>query len=161
MTRIHLLAAGFALAASPAFAADYTLGALKIEHPSSRETPIAGGVGAGYLAIVNTGKDDDRLVGASAAVADHVEIHTMSMAHGMMEMRALPDGLPLPHGQTTTLAPGGTHLMLMNLKHALKAGEQIPVELDFAKAGKLTVEFKVEPLQADQSVKPMPMPMPH
>ena len=35
------------------------------------------------------------------------------------------------------IAPGGYHLMLMNLKASLKKGEKVPVTLDFEKAGKV------------------------
>ncbi len=70
------------------------------------------------------------LAGASSPVAEFVEIHTMSMRDGVMEMRQI-DGLKLPAGKPVTLKPGGLHLMLINLKKPLKAGEEIELVLDF------------------------------
>ncbi len=38
--------------------------------------------------------------------------------------------------------------MLMGLKHPLKAGEKLELELDFTKAGKVHVSVPVQPLAA-------------
>ncbi len=59
MTRIaFMIAAVFAaLATSPAFAHDYTVGGLKIDHPWARATPKGASVGGGYMKITNTGTD--------------------------------------------------------------------------------------------------------
>jgi copper(I)-binding protein len=69
-----------------------------------------------------------KLVSASSPVAGIVEIHEMSMDGTTMKMRAVPF-LPLPAGQAVDLKPGGYHLMLMELKQPLKAGETVPVTL--------------------------------
>ena len=85
-----------------------------------------------------------RLVSASSTVAGAVEIHEMSMAGHVMKMRALPDGLELPAGQAVELKPGGYHLMLLDLKQPLKAGDLVPVTLVIEGAGKKreTVDIK-------------------
>jgi copper(I)-binding protein len=70
-----------------------------------------------------------QLVSASSPVAGIVEIHEMSMDGNTMRMRALKDGLPLPAGQTVELKPGGFHVMLLDLKQSLKAGDMVPVTL--------------------------------
>jgi periplasmic copper chaperone A len=49
----------------------------------------------------------------------------------VMRMRELPDGLPLPAGQPVELKPGGYHVMLMDLKRSLKAGDTVAVSLVF------------------------------
>jgi VCBS repeat-containing protein len=46
-----------------------------------------------------------------------------------MKMRALTSGLALPAGQAVELKPGGYHVMLMDLKRQLKAGDSVPVTL--------------------------------
>ena len=76
-----------------------------------------------------TSTQGSRLVSASTPVAGLVEIHQMSMAGDVMKMRALPTGLALPAGQVVELKPGGYHLMLMDLKQQLKAGDSVPVTL--------------------------------
>ena len=127
---------------SPAAAHDFKAGALKLDHPWTRST--AGTVGAGYVTIVNTGKAADQLVSASSPVAGKVEIHTMTMNGGVMKMRPLPAGIALPAGKTTALKPGGYHLMLIGLKAPLVEGKLVPLTLNFARAGTVKVELKVE-----------------
>jgi copper(I)-binding protein len=70
-----------------------------------------------------------RLVSASSPVAGVVEIHEMAMEGTTMKMRALPNGLDLPAGKTVALKPGGLHVMLMDLKQPLKAGDTVPLTL--------------------------------
>lgn len=68
------------------------------------------------------------LVGASSPVAGVTEIHEMKMDGGVMKMHAIPR-LDLPAGKAVPLAPGGYHVMLINLKQPLKSGETVPLTL--------------------------------
>lgn len=70
-----------------------------------------------------------RLVAVKSPVAGVVEIHEMAMENNIMKMRALTNGLDLPAGKTIELKPGGYHVMLMDLKQTLKAGEQVAMTL--------------------------------
>lgn len=103
---------------------------------------------AGYLEVVNAGRTPDRLVGASCRCAAKVEIHQMSMAGGVMSMNAVPGGLVIQPAGTLRLAPHGAHLMFMGLKAPLHEGQRVPVTLEFAHAGRLTVETPVQAAQA-------------
>jgi len=69
-----------------------------------------------------------KLVSASSPVANVVEIHEMAMEGDVMKMRAVP-GVDLPAGKAVDLKPGGYHVMLIDLKQALKAGDSVPVTL--------------------------------
>jgi len=93
--------------------------------------------------IVSTG--GGRLVGASSPVAGIAEVHEMAMEGDVMKMRALSNGLSLPAGKTVTLEPRSVHLMLLDLKQPLKAGDVVPVTLVIEGADKKreTVELKV------------------
>ena len=86
-----------------------------------------------------------RLVAVSTPVAGIAEIHEMAMEGNVMRMRALPDGLALPAGKTVALQPGGYHVMLMDLKQALKEGDQVDLTLVFEGADKKreTLQIKV------------------
>lgn len=131
-------------AGEPAAAADeIRLGDLVIGAATSRETPLAGGTGPGFLRIRNAGASDDRLLSATSPAVEAVEIHEMSMADGQMQMRALPDGVAIPAGATVELAPGGLHLMLIGVREPLAAGQTVPVALRFEKAGTVTVPLAV------------------
>jgi len=144
-------------AAAPVGGESFTIGALKVTAPWTRATPGGAKIAGGYLTITNTGKEPDRLVSASTAVADHAEIHEMSMANGVMKMRPLADGLTIKPGETVALKPGGYHMMFMGLKQQLKQGDKLKATLVFAKAGKLDVTFTVGGIGASQA--PMSMPM--
>jgi len=76
-----------------------------------------------------TSAQGGKLVAASSPVAGVVEIHEMAMDGTTMRMRALPNGLELPAGKTVELKPGGFHVMLMDLKGPVKAGDTVDVTL--------------------------------
>ena len=123
-------------------------GSISIEKPFSRATPSGSKVGVGYMTITNKGNAADRLVSASSPVAGKVEIHEMTMQGGVMKMREIPGGLPIDAGKTASLAPGGYHLMLMELKAPLKKGDKVPITLIFEKAGKVDVTLDVQAIGA-------------
>ena len=55
-----------------------------------------------------------------------------------MRMRQLKDGLEVPAGGEVTLKPGSFHVMLMDLKQPLQAGDKVPLTLTFAGAAAMT-----------------------
>lgn len=120
-------------------------GSLSIAQPWAPATPGAAKVAGGYVTIVNTG-EADRLIGGTFAEAGRVEIHEMSNTGGVMRMRELERGLPIEARATTELKPGGFHMMFMDLKRPLKAGETVAGTLVFEKAGSVPVTFEVRPL---------------
>lgn len=126
----------------------YKVGSLVIEAPWARATPGGVQIGGGYVRITNNGAEPDRLIGGSLAVAGTVEVHEMAMADGVMKMRALPDGLEIKPGQTVELKPGGHHLMFMQLREGLKAGQTVKGTLIFKNAGTVEVEYSVAPIGA-------------
>ena len=72
----------------------------------------------------------------------------MKMDNGVMKMRPVAGGLEIKPGQTVKLDPGGYHVMFMGLKQQLKEGEHFKATLDFAKAGKVDVDFTIEGIGA-------------
>lgn len=144
-----LFALALLLAGSPAaFAADVKAGDLVITQPWSRATPGGAKTSAGYLTIENKGGAPDRLVAVSGDVAGRIEVHEMAVNNGVMTMRPLEKGLVIEPGKTVALAPGGYHLMLMELKSPLKQGDKLPVTLEFEKAGKVAVTLVVQAVGA-------------
>jgi copper(I)-binding protein len=137
-----------ALAASvftvPAQAGDAKAGDLVITQAWSRATPNGAKIAGGYLTIENKGTAPDRLVGGSGDIAGKVEIHEMAMNSGVMTMRPLDKGLAIEPGKTVKLAPGGYHLMIMDLKGPFKQGDKVPLTLEFEKAGKVTLSLEVQ-----------------
>ena len=133
-----------------AIAKDVQVGKLVIEAPWSRATPGGAKLGVGYLAIVNIGDKPDKLVAASTAIADRVEIHSTEMQGGVMRMRQIEGGLLLKAQEVTELKPGGIHLMFIGLKRPIRKGEQLPVQLTFEIAGKVNLSFVAAGIGARQ-----------
>jgi hypothetical protein len=136
------------LLAEPARAEEVKAGDLVITDAWSRATPNGAKIGSGYLTIENKGSTPDRLVGIAADIAGKVEVHEMAMKNGVMTMRPLDKGLTIDPGKTVKLAPGGNHLMLFDLKSALKQGDTLPITLEFEKAGKVKVSLDVQGIGA-------------
>ncbi|KKB13227.1 signal peptide protein [Devosia geojensis] len=130
-------------------AAVVTAGDLEITGAFTRATLPGAPVGGGFLTITNTGAEDDRLIGASAAFAGEAQLHEMAVENDVMKMRELPDGIPVPAGEAVTLEPGGLHMMFMGLKEPLVEGTEVPVTLTFEKAGTVEVTLAVAAPGAD------------
>lgn len=92
-----------------------------------------------------TGKSNARLVGAASPVAKTVEVHNMTVENGVMKMFPV-EGVDLPAGKPVKLAPGGYHVMLINLQKPLNAGDKVPLKLTFELANKKreTVDLTVD-----------------
>ncbi|NVN86334.1 MAG: copper chaperone PCu(A)C [Rhodopseudomonas sp.] len=136
------------LSTALAQADDVKAGDLVIQQAWSRATPGGAKVAGGYLTIENKGSVRDRLLGGETDVAAKIELHEMSMKDGVMIMRPLDQGLAIEPGKSVKLAPGGYHLMLIDLKGALKQGDKVPLTLQFEKAGKVQVSFDVQAVGA-------------
>ena len=134
--------------AAPAASAD----APRVTHPWARRTAPRQSTGAAYLTVLSA--NPDTLVGASAPIADRVELHEMSMDNGIMRMREV-GGVQLPAGQAVSLAPGGYHFMLIGLKKPLKPGDTFPLQLRFQSGRTADVTVAVEGANPQRTMRGM------
>jgi len=125
------------LAAFPAAA----LAEVTVTDPWARASILVSRPGAAYLTLRSDA--DDRLLSATTPVADHVMIHASETGADAVTRMIHLDVLDLPAGQTVRFAPGGMHLMLMDLADKLAEGERFPLTLTFERAGAITVEVPV------------------
>lgn len=95
-----------------------------------------------YLVLDNRGPEADRLLGGAASVARAVELHESRIEDGVMRMRPV-EGVDLQPGETVTLQPGGLHLMLVDLRQPLEAGDSVRLTLRFLHADPLEVSAEV------------------
>ncbi|NBN64328.1 copper chaperone PCu(A)C [Microvirga tunisiensis] len=137
-------------AALPALAGEATVGDITVRDAWTRATPPNAMAGGGFLVITNKGSTDDKLVAASAPVTERTELHEMAVIDGVMKMREMESGIPVPAGATVELKPGGLHVMFMDIKQPLKEGETLPVTLTFEKAGTVTVEMPIAKIGAKE-----------
>lgn len=137
-TRIHVAAVLLALSSVNALAAD-----LEVKAPWVRGT-VAGQKATGaFMELASPA--GTTIIGAASPVAGVTEIHEMKMDGGVMKMRAMPR-LDIPAGKTVSLAPGGYHVMLMDLKQQLKKGDNVTLTLQVENKDKKveTIEVKAE-----------------
>ena len=99
---------------------------VRVSDPWVRATVPQQKVSGAFMQLSSS--KDMRLVEVRTPVAGTVEIHEMAMDKGVIRMRPVP-GVDLPAGRTVGLKPGGYHMMLMDLKRQLKAGESVPLTL--------------------------------
>ena len=98
-----------------------------------------------YLTLRSAG--GDTLTGVDSPAAGMVMLHQTTQKNGVSSMEDV-DSLALPAGKDVALAPGGTHLMLMDVKHALKPWDTLRLSLHFSKAGDVSVSVPVLPVSA-------------
>jgi len=145
-TLITVASLGFLASAA---AHEYKVGNLEVHHPWARATPGGVKTGAVYFKLINSGNEADALISASAPeLAASAEVHNHVNDNGVMRMRKV-DKVDIPAKGSALLAPGGYHLMLMELKAPLTEGQKLPLTLRFQRAGEVKVEVKVESLTAD------------
>lgn len=140
---------------------------LTITDAWARKTPSGAMVGAAYATITG-GKTDDTLTGVSVPsdVAATAEIHQMTGAGADMtvpdDMSGMGEGDPssttassgamtmepvesieIPAGESVEFAPGGYHVMLMDLTKPLAIGDVVPLTFEFERAGDVVVNAEV------------------
>lgn len=75
------------------------------------------------------------IVSAESDAAGSAEIHLSAMENGVMRMREV-EKVSLPANQAVKFAPGGYHIMLIDLKKTLVAGDKLPLALTFERPDK-------------------------
>jgi hypothetical protein len=137
--KLLLLALSLTLAATqgPAQAA----GKIQVLQPWSRPA-VAGTNAIGYMVLVNDAATPDALEKVESPAAARVEMHSSSMAGGIMSMKQQTKVVVPAHGRTV-FGPGAYHLMLIGLTRTLKAGDRAPATLTFASGAKIKVSFLV------------------
>lgn len=122
-------------------AAGNALAAVTVNEAWVRATVPGQSVAAGYMKLRSG--ESATLVGIRTPLAPEAEVHEMSMQGGVMKMRAV-NRLALPAGRVVELKPGGYHLMLMNVRNPLKAGDKVPLTLIIERRDKSREDVEVE-----------------
>lgn len=120
----------------------YRSGGLAVSDAWAR-TGKAGGNSAVYFVIDNRSAVQDALLSASCEAAMMTQVHQTSIdASGKASMNE-QESVPVAAYQQVSFQPGGLHVMLMNLKQDLAAGDTLTVTLNFEKAGQVEIEAQV------------------
>ncbi len=110
------------------------------------KVPPSSPVAAAYMTITNEGNADDKLLSVTSSISGSTMIHqTVIDNEGVANMNMV-DALVIPAGKSVELKPGGTHVMLMDLKEPVTDKDKIELDLKFENAGDIKVEAPVKKL---------------
>ncbi len=97
-----------------------------------------------YFTVENHSDEDDALVEVSTDAAGRVELHRQVSGGGMMRMERVAE-IGIRSGGKATLEPGGLHVMLLDLRRPLAAGDVLRLDLTFRNAGRVRAYAEVRP----------------
>ena len=146
------------LGVSVSFACTKTVGTIELSNRTFRA--LKGAVnGSAYLTIKQMADAGDKLIAASCAAAERVEIHDhivdpVTKAKKMVEIKSID--IPgkkddcsfftcwFAKAKSVEFIKGGKHLMLMGLKPGAPDLKEVEIKLVFEKAGEVVVKFNAE-----------------
>jgi len=137
----HPVLVGLMLALNPIAAATEEAG-VSVRDAWVRETPPGVAMMAGYMVLQNNTSRSQVLVAARSSGFEIVMIHRTIVKEGLTGMEHAPKIEILPNA-SLIFAPGGYHLMLMNPKRTLRAGDPVVINLEFRGGLVLPVPFEV------------------
>lgn len=118
-----------------------------------RETIPGSTVSAAYFTINNQSPKELLLVKLSAEFSDKIELHEHKMADGLMKMREV-NGINIPAHGEVVLQPYGYHVMIFDLKHSLKNGEEVEFTLYFEGISPFNIKLPVYSMKKSTQKKP-------
>ena len=110
--------------------------------------------GAVYFVIHNHSSQADALISVTSDIAAAAEMHESTMSGDIMQMNQVESVLLEPYAEIE-FAPGGLHVMLVDLTNDLKVGDQIDVILHFKKSEDIKVAVLVRETAAPEEDHPV------
>ena len=107
-----------------------------------REAPPGATMMAGYMVLKNNTPRSQVLVAARSSGFGTVMIHRTVVKGGLTGMEHAPKIELLPNA-SLLFGPGGYHLMLLNPKRALHAGDRVDINLEFLGGLVIPVAYEV------------------
>jgi copper(I)-binding protein len=139
------LVLGLWLLGASAWAGDGSQQDLIVKNAATLETPAGLGSAAIYVVIENGAMTGDELTGVEVApeIAQSAELdNTKVEADGSLTPYPVGSILLSPVSYNV-LGPGGSHIKLLDLQKPLLVGDEVPLMLDFATAGRRAVTARV------------------
>lgn len=129
-----------------AYSADQTRNnaqtSVSIADPFARSTPPGQKVAGSFMRLINNTAENIDLIAANSPIANVTELHETRMKDGVMRMIHVGK-MTIPANGSTTLKPGGLHIMLIDLKKQLMPGETIQITLEFSDQSHQTIDVPV------------------
>ena len=102
----------------------------------------SGATSGAYVEITNRDTVPITLIGVSTNDADAAEVHESMQLRGMARMTPRPS-LHIAPAEVVKMEPGGVHVMLVGLRHALAVGDSVRLQLHFSDSTTVPVTVPV------------------
>ena len=112
--------------------------------------PANASVNAGYVKFTNTSDKDVEFHKFTSPVYDSVEMHITESKYGTAKMKKVSK-IVVPAKSSIELRPGGTHLMLIGPRRAVKAGEEVLMIAQDANERRFMLKFTVIDLRQESA----------
>ena len=122
----------------------------RYENGYVRAVPAGHSISAAYLTLSNSADTAVQLNSVQSDSAGTVELHQTREQDGVMRMRAAKQ-VEIAPGAQYHLQPGGDHLMLIDLKQPLNAGDRVNLTLSFSDGQQLQLSLPVRS-PADEAI---------
>lgn len=120
----------------------HAAGKLGVTDAWIRLAPPGASMMAGYATLSNSGDEPVRVLTVQSDAFRMASLHETIIDKGVAKMREI-HRLVIAPGATVTLEPGGKHLMLMQPRHAIVAGEKIEVMFLLSDSTRIETHFDV------------------
>lgn len=125
-------------------------GALSISQPWIKAAE--NGMTAAFGTVTNNSDQPVKITGATTDISDDVQLHVTEIDPntGTSQMKEATDGFTIEPGASHELAPGGDHIMLMNVGCSLKTGNNAEITVKLEDGSSQTFTFEVRDYQGAQ-----------
>ncbi|MXO72185.1 copper chaperone PCu(A)C [Alteraurantiacibacter buctensis] len=103
---------------------------------------VSGNPAAVYFTITNDGAEMQMIRSVHVEGAESAMLHETSEWSGQVDMQELTQ-VAVEAGETLAFAPGGKHVMAMNVDPALQPGGEVEVTLTFVRGDKVSFPARV------------------
>ena len=131
------------LQVAPGQSTTMTMGGFIIERAVVAE-PVTEDEAAAYITFKNETAQEDTLVAIAADLAVRAEVHA-TMGEGEMRHMMAKPSVVVPARSEVKLMPGGDHIMLLQLRKKVVAGDSVTLYLSFSRIGAVEVRAPVVP----------------
>jgi copper(I)-binding protein len=124
---------------------------LDISKQHIRATPPHAKNSAAFFTITNNANKSVKLIAVKSNISEKVQIHTNINEDGMMKMRQV-ESIMIDANSSTSLQPGGYHVMFLGLKNDLTEGQSVELTLYFDNGEQIKVSTPVQKITTNHEI---------
>lgn len=131
------------LACTLLFSINVLASSLAVSSQYVRATPPHVKNSAAFFTITNNTNKNIKLIAVKSDIAEQVQMHNNLNEDGMMKMRQV-ESIILKANDSTSLQPGGYHVMFLGLKNDLSEGDNVALTLYFDNGDQIKMNAPVQ-----------------